>query len=100
MEVIRDVMIDPLSEVKDRLKAAEMMIERGEGKVAQAIIAIPASKRMAEHYAGMSDEDLLDVIASEPLPSLMAPVQDAEFEEIVPAGTIDPLIDDTDPLLR
>lgn len=92
MEVIRDVMIDPLSETKDRLKAAEMIIERGEGKVAQAIIAIPGTKRMAEQYAAMNDTDLLDIISAEPLPRLSAPATDAEFEEIVPVGTIDPLL--------
>lgn len=97
MEVIRDVMIDPLSETKDRLKAAEMIIERGEGKVAQAIIAIPGTKRMAEQYAAMTDDALMDLINASPLPRLGAPAVDAEYEEIVPAGTID---FSDDPLLQ
>lgn len=92
MDVIRDVMIDPLSETKDRLKAAEIILERGEGKVAQAIIAIPGSKADAARLATMTDQDLLSIIESEPLPSLMAPSVDADFEDIVPAGTIDPLL--------
>ena len=41
LEIIRDIMIDPLQETKDRLRAAETMLDRGHGKAAQAIIAIP-----------------------------------------------------------
>lgn len=84
ISTVVEVMNDPLSEVKDRLKAAEMIIERGEGKVAQAIIAIPGTKRMAEQYAAMTDDALMDLIRAEPLPRLAAPAVEAEFEDIDP----------------
>lgn len=82
--VMVDVMRDPLSEPRDRLKAANDLLERGYGKATQAIIAIPATKKMIEQAAAMSDEQLMEVIRAEPLPRLEAPVTDAEFEEIDP----------------
>lgn len=88
--VMADVMRDPLAEFKDRLKAAEMLLERGHGKATQAIIAIPASRRVSEQAALMTDEELIEVMKASPLPRLSAPVQDAEFVEV--AGDIDPLL--------
>lgn len=87
LSVIVDVMQDPLSDPKERLKAAEMLLERGEGKVAQAIIALPASKKLIELTAAMTDEDLYAVIETQPLPRLGAPTQDAEFEPVADRGT-------------
>lgn len=82
LSVIVDVMQDPLSDPKERLKAAEMLLERGEGKVAQAIIALPASKKMQEQLAALTDEDLYAAVEAQPLPRLGAPAQDAEFEPV------------------
>lgn len=85
IEVIADVMRDPLAEFKDRLKAAEIMLERGHGKATQAIIAIPASRRVSEQAAGLTDEELMEIMRGTPLPRLTGPdTQDAEFEEIDP----------------
>lgn len=84
IKVIREIMIDPLAENKDRLKAAESLLERGHGKPAQAIIAIPASRRVGETAASMTDEQLLEIMRAVPLPMLVAPIQDAEFEEVDP----------------
>lgn len=90
IRVIHDEMINPLNEPKDRLKAAEMLLERGHGKAAQAIIAVPATRRMAETAAAMTEDQLLEIMRGEPLPRLAAPVQDAEFSEVE---------SETDPLL-
>lgn len=87
--VIVEVMRDPLSEPKDRLKAANDLLERGYGKATQAIIAIPATKKMIEQAAAMSDEALLEIIKGEPLPRLSAPAVEAEFTD---ANDIDPLL--------
>lgn len=88
--IIKEEMRNPLNEAKDRLKAAEMLLERGHGKPTQAIIAIPASRRVAEAAASLTEEELLDVMRSTPLPRLSAPVQDAEFTEV--AAEDDPLL--------
>jgi hypothetical protein len=87
---IRDIMIDPFTEAKDRLRAAETLLDRGHGKAAQAVISVPATRRMAAQLAQMEDEALLAIIAEERLPSLPAPepaiepVIEAEFEPIDP----------------
>lgn len=88
--VIADVMRDPLAEFKDRLRAAEMLVERGHGKATQAIIAIPIARRTSEQLAMMSDEELLERIRETPLPRLAAPVEDAEFTV---ESDIDPLLE-------
>lgn len=81
LKVIKSIMDDPLAEPKDRLKAAEALLDRGHGKAAQAIIAVPASRKLATALAVMSDEELYEVIQGEPLPRLRAPVIDVEVEE-------------------
>lgn len=84
IKVIAEEMRNPLNEAKDRIKAAEALLERGHGKPAQAIIAVPASRRVAEAAAAMTDEDLIALMKATPLPSLAAPVIDAEFVEVDP----------------
>lgn len=84
LNVLVEVMRDPLSEPRDRLRAANDLLERGYGKATQAIIAIPATKKMIEQAAAMSDEALMEIIKADPLPRLSAPAVDADFEEIDP----------------
>jgi len=55
---------------KDRIRAAEAILDRGYGKPSQAIIQIPASRRQAALLAGMSDEALVAVIEAKKLPRL------------------------------
>jgi hypothetical protein len=89
--VIRDIMIDPFTEAKDRIRAAEAILDRGHGKAAQAIIAVPAGRRQAQQLAAMEDAALLAVIREQPLPRLSAPqpevepVIEADFEPVVEA---------------
>lgn len=98
LKIIRDVMIDPLNETRDRLRAAETLLDRGHGKAVSAVISIPAGKRLAAQMAEYDDEALLMVIRETPLPRLGAPaveevepVIEAEFEPVVEDG-IDPLL--------
>jgi hypothetical protein len=84
LDVLVEVMRDPLSEPRDRLKAANDLLERGYGKATQAIIAIPATKKLVEQAAAMTDDQLYEVIRAEPLPRLGAPAVDADYEEIDP----------------
>jgi hypothetical protein len=78
-------------EDKDRLRAAESLLDRGHGKAAQAIIAVPANRQQAAMLAALSDDELMQAIQSTRLPRL-APIE-AEFT-IVPSSTKD------DPLLK
>ena len=55
---------------KDRIRAAEAILDRGYGKPSQAIIQIPANRRQAALLAGMSDEQLVAVIEAKKLPRL------------------------------
>ena len=62
IEVAREIMRDPFAEDRDRLRAVEFFADRGYGKAAQAIIAVPMTKKIAQQLYGMSDEELLEVI--------------------------------------
>ncbi len=64
-------------EDRDAIRAAEVLLDRGHGKAAQAIIQVPASKRQKQLLAAMSEDELMDVIESEQLPRLInAPERD------------------------
>jgi hypothetical protein len=105
IKVIKSIMDDPFAEHKDRLKAAEALLDRGHGKAAQAIIAVPASRKLATELAALTDEQLYEIVQSEPLPRLPGPsVIDAEYEPTpIPDGEFDVLDDaldeSIDPLL-
>jgi hypothetical protein len=94
ISVIREIMIDPFSEAKDRIRAAETLLDRGHGKAAQAIIAVPATKKMMQQAAALEDSALLDIIRGEPLPRLSAPQPEPVIE-----ADFEPVVDDIDPLL-
>lgn len=86
VETITQIMDDPFAENRDRLKAAEQILDRGHGKPLTATIALPASRQQAAMLAAMSDEELLSRI------------QSAELPRLVPAGhTLD---NEPDPLLK
>jgi hypothetical protein len=72
IELLADTM-ETAVEDKDRIRAAEAILDRGYGKPSQAIIAIPANRRQAALLAAMSDEALVAVIESKQLPRLGAP---------------------------
>lgn len=106
--VLHEIMITPFAEHKDRIRAAESLLERGSGKAVSAVIQIPLARRQAQEMATMTDDELMDAIRAEPLPRLAAPSQcfncghpqcpgDHEVEieicaDVVPTGTIDPLL--------
>jgi len=86
VKVIADVMADPFAENRDRLKAANDLLDRGYGKPLVATIALPANRAAAARLAAMSDDDLMLAVQSAPLPRL---IQDANIID-----------EDKDPLLR
>jgi hypothetical protein len=59
---------------KDRIRAAEAILDRGYGKPSQAIIAIPATRRQALAAAAFNDDQLVAIIERKALPKL-APSQ-------------------------
>ena len=73
LEVLEEVMTSGLAEDRDRVRAAEALLDRGYGKAAQAIIAIPASRRQRALLATMSDDQLVAIIEKKELPRIGAP---------------------------
>lgn len=73
LEILEEVAENTLAEDRDRIRAAEALLDRGYGKAAQAIIAVPASRRQAALLASMSDEALVAVIEKKQLPRIGAP---------------------------
>jgi hypothetical protein len=73
IELLADTM-ESAVEDRDRIRAAEALLDRGYGKASQAIIAVPASRRQAQLLASMSDDALVAVIEQKQLPRI-APAQ-------------------------
>jgi hypothetical protein len=69
IETLADIMATAVED-KDRIRAAESLLDRGYGKPAQAIIQVPANRRQAALLAAMSDDDLVSIIEQKKLPSL------------------------------
>ncbi|MDE2097474.1 MAG: hypothetical protein KGL39_09535 [Patescibacteria group bacterium] len=90
VNTINDVMTDPFAENKDRLKAAELMLDRGHGRPTSTVISVPAARRQREIAAAMSDDELLEVIQGAPLPALEAPVEAIDEGDLSDPG-VDPL---------
>lgn len=76
------------TENRDKLKAAELILDRGHGKPIAAVIQLQAPKRAAEALAAMDDDALLAVLQRQQLPRL---AQDADILDVVV---------DRDPLLE
>jgi len=86
IDVLAEVMADPFAENRERITAANSLLDRGHGKPNQAVIAVPMDKRQQALLAAMSDDDLMQAIQGARLPRL-APIE-AQFSEV------------PDPLLR
>lgn len=89
--VAAEIMEDPFEEARDRLRAADLLIERGHGKAAQAVIAVPPSRALAAALAQMSDDELTEIINRDMPPARF-------LGRDVVEGTCVPV--ETDPLLR
>jgi hypothetical protein len=74
LDVLEDAM-ENATEDRDRIRAAEAILDRGYGKAAQAIIAVPASRRQAALLASLSDDQLVAVIEQKQLPRIGVPQQ-------------------------
>lgn len=70
IDTIARVMNDDCAEDRDKIRAAEALLDRGYGKAAQAIIQVPASRKQEAILAALSDEQLVAIIESKQLPRL------------------------------
>lgn len=97
IETIVEVMEDPFAEDKDKLRAADMLLDRGNGKPISAVIQVPPSQQARALLSSMTDDELIGVLQRKALPRL-ADVQreqivDAEFtEDDAVESDIDPLL--------
>ena len=80
LATINEVMIDPLAEHRDRLRAAEQILDRGHGKPLSATIQLPANRRQAQQLAALSDEELMAQIRSSPLPRLLTEARGETYD--------------------
>lgn len=87
MHIVASIMVAPDCEPQDRLRAANMILDRGHGKPLAATITLPASKAQRARLAAMSDEDLIAEIQGTALPRLARdPLPaEAEYEPVHPA---------------
>lgn len=84
IKTFAEVMRDPLAENRDRLRAAENLVDRGHGK-AVTPIAVKTQEKLRDQLAELSDDELYAIVHAEPLPSLAGPTAtDVEFEEVDP----------------
>lgn len=74
IEVLHEIMVDPVYEAKDRLRAAEALLERGHGKAVSAVISVPLERRQKAEMAAMTDEELMAAIRDYELPRLAPPI--------------------------
>lgn len=86
LDTLEDVMVNAVED-RDRVRAAEALLDRGYGKAAQAIIAVPASRRQAALLASLSDEALVAVIEQKQLPRMGAPQKMITVGSAVPAAS-------------
>lgn len=48
-------------EAKDRLQAAQVILDRGHGKAVQATIAVPTREALTRKLAALTDDELLEI---------------------------------------
>lgn len=88
--VLAEVMKDPFAENRERIAAANAILDRGHGKPNQAIIAVPGNRAIAALLSSKTDDELMAILNSTQLPRLTHQAAiEATFTE-VPA--IDPLL--------
>jgi HEAT repeat protein len=80
IEVIAEIMNDPFAEDRDKIKAADSMLDRGHGKPLTATIMLPSHQAHRAILVAMSDEELMERISQTKLPRL-APIE-ASFAEV------------------
>ena len=70
IETIANVMDDWTAEDRDRIAAANALLDRAHGKPVNAVIQVPLNRQIAQQLAGMTDAELEDQMMAQPLPRL------------------------------
>ncbi len=83
IETITDIMNSNLAEDRDRIRAAEVILDRGHGKPLTATIALPPSKQQAQMLASMTDDELMAAMTRDPLPRLTQEQFDAASDPLL-----------------
>lgn len=89
IEVLAEIMNDWSEEAQHRIRAAESILDRGFGKAAQAVIAVPMDRQAREAAAQLTDDELTEII-------------NGEYEVIEEDGAVElpALVHHKDPLLE
>jgi HEAT repeat protein len=87
IKTIANVMNDWCAEDRDRIAAANALLDRGHGKPVNSIIQVPANRQMQRQLAALSDEEIEAQIMAAPLPRLALQV----YTDVEPEH--DPLLD-------
>jgi hypothetical protein len=98
IELLADTM-ETAVEDRDKIRAAEAILDRGYGKPSQAIIQVPASRRQAALLASMSDEALVSIIEQKQLPRIGPSQSIVTVSRGINHGPVDSF-PDIDPLLQ
>lgn len=100
IEVFADIMRDPLAEHRDRLRAAENLVDRGHGKSITPL-EVRSTGRKRDQLAAMSEDDLYAVVERAQLPRLTA-ATDVDYEVVDTRSDAELLgvDEELDPLLR
>ena len=75
IETIANVMNDWCAEDRDRIAAANALLDRAHGKPVNAVIQVPMNRQIAQRLAAMSDEELENEMMAQPLPRLAQSTQ-------------------------
>jgi hypothetical protein len=89
VDVIHEIAVDPMEKASDRLRAANMILDRGYGTPTQSVIQIPMERQRRIEEAKFTDAQLEHIIRSSPeFLALQAVAEEAEYAD--PA--LDPLL--------
>jgi hypothetical protein len=72
IEVLADIMDSDMVEPKDRISAAEKLLNRGHGMPTQAVIVAPAVAAQRSLAAAKTDDELLAIVEAKQLPRMGA----------------------------
>lgn len=73
IQTLADIMQNPYTEDRDRIRAGEVLLDRGNGKAITAIIALPSTTKRAQSrlLAALSDEELEELSLQQRAPVLI-----------------------------
>lgn len=70
IDTLAEVMKDPFAENRERIAAANSLLDRGHGKPLTAVISLPSNRAHQAMLAALSDEELMAQIQGTQLPRL------------------------------